>query len=444
MPPAAEGVDPGLAPRRVALELLTAVLRDARPLAELLDAESPLDGLSRLSERDRALARMIAFTTLRRLGQIDACLKRVYRKGMPARAGTLKEILRIGAAQLLFLNIPDHAAVDLAVRLADRDQRARHYRGLVNAGLRRLAEKGAELTAAQDAARLNTPRWLWQSWVAAYGEEIARAIAEAHLIEPPLDLTVKEDAPGWAARLGGIVLPMGSVRLAHKGRVETLDGYEEGGWWVQDAAASLPARLLGKVAGKTVLDLCAAPGGKAAQLAAAGARVVAVEKSPRRARRLQQNLRRLALDAQVVVADALEWQPQAAADAVLLDAPCTATGTLRRHPDAAWIRREKDLDGLVALQRRLLARAVELARPGGEIVYCTCSLQPEEGEGQIAHLVEAGAPVRRAANAAEEIGGLEQAISPMGDLRTLPFMQPGADPRLAGMDGFYAARLVRV
>jgi len=433
----------GLAPRRVALDLLTRVLRDGRPLSELLDPESAEEGPSWLGDRDRALARMITFTALRRLGQIDATLKRIYRKGIPARAGALKDVLRVGAAQILFLNVPAHAAVDLSVRLADRDRRARHYRALVNAGLRRLAGEGPALIAGQDAARLNTPRWLWRSWVEAYGEETARAIASAHLVEPALDLTVRADAAGWARRLGGIVLPTGSVRLIHKGRIETLEGYDEGAWWVQDAAASLPARLLRNVAGKTVIDLCAAPGGKTAQLAAAGADVVAVEKSPRRARRLEQNLRRLGLAARVVVADAREWQAEQPADAVLLDAPCMASGTLRRHPDAAWIKRSKDLEGLVALQRELLARAVLLVRPGGEIVYCTCSLQPEEGERQIAQLLETGAPVRREAVTADEIGGLTEAVTSSGDLRTLPFMDGNADPGLAGMDGFFAARLVR-
>ncbi|MDP2619439.1 MAG: RsmB/NOP family class I SAM-dependent RNA methyltransferase [Hyphomicrobiales bacterium] len=435
--------DAGLAPRRVALDLLSLVLRQARPLADLLDADSPEDGLARLSERDRALALMITYTALRRLGQIDACLKRIYRSGVPARAGTLEEVLRIGAAQILFLNVPAHAAVDLSVRLADLNPRARHYRSLVNAGLRRLAERGATLIAQQDEARLNTPLWLWQSWLETYGEETARAIASAHLVEPALDLTVKEDAAGWAERLNGIVLSTGSVRLVRGGRIEALEGYREGAWWVQDAAASLPARLLRDVTGKTVLDLCAAPGGKTAQLASAGARVVAVEKSPRRARRLEENLRRLGLSAEIVVADMLEWRPGTPADAVLLDAPCTASGTLRRHPDAAWLKRARDRDELVALQRQLLACAVSLIRPGGELVFCTCSLEPEEGEQQITRLLEAGAPVRRAPITPDDIGGLDEGVTASGDLRTLPFMLPNANPRLSGMDGFFAARLVR-
>lgn len=435
---------PGVAPRAVALRLVTGVLREARPLSDLLDARHGDDGLARLDERDRALARMIALTTLRRLGQIDAALKRVYPKGVPARAGALREILRLAGAQILFLDVPAHAAVDTAVRLAAADRRARHYRALVNAGLRRLAERAEDILAGQDAPRLDTPRWLWAGWVAAYGEARARAIAAAHLVEPALDLTVAADPAGWAERLGGLLLPTGSVRLVHRGRVEALAGYDAGAWWVQDTAASLPARLLGDVAGRDVIDLCAAPGGKTAQFAAAGARVTAVERSAPRARRLADNLRRLGLAAGIVVADACEWAPGEPADAVLLDAPCTATGTLRRHPDAAWLKKPADRAALVALQAGLLRHAVGMVRPGGLLVYCTCSLEPEEGEAQIAALLAAGAPVARAAVRAEEIGGLAVAVTEAGDMRTLPDMLPHADPHLAGMDGFFAARLRRL
>lgn len=434
----------GLAPRAVALRLLSGVLRERRPLSDLLDPATGDDGLARLEPRDRALARMIVLTALRRRGQIDAALKRIYRKGLPARAQALREILRLSAAQILFLDVPAHAVVDLAVRLAEADRRARHYRGLVNAGLRRLCEQAGAILAAQDAPRLNTPRWLWEGWVAAYGEARTRAIAAAHLVEPALDLTVKSDAAGWAERLGGRLLATGSVRLVHRGRVEGIEGYGEGAWWVQDTAASLPARLLGPLDGRAVIDLCAAPGGKTAQLAHAGARVAAVERSPRRARLIGDNLARLGLDGDVVVADARAWQPAAPADAVLLDAPCTATGTLRRHPDAAWLKAPADRDALCALQAELLARAVDMVRPGGTLVYCTCSLEPEEGAAQIARLLAAGAPLARAPITAAEIGALGEAITGEGELRTLPDMLPDPEPRMAGMDGFFAARLRRL
>ncbi|HXK54868.1 MAG TPA: RsmB/NOP family class I SAM-dependent RNA methyltransferase [Hyphomicrobiales bacterium] len=431
-------------PRRAALTLLVQVLRERRSLAELMARTGADTTLARLDERERALTFMILLTCLRRLGQIDAALRKIYSKGIPARGGELKDILRIAAAQILFLQVPAHAAVDLAVRLANQDPKARHFTGLANAGLRRLAERAGALLAEKDETRINTPRWLWASWVETYGEKAAHDIGAAHLVEPALDLTVKANAGTWAEKLGARLLPTGTLRLAHKGPVEQLEGFAEGAWWVQDAAAALPARLLGDVAGRTVIDLCAAPGGKTAQLAAAGAKVVAVEKSPRRARRLAENLRRLRLDAEIIVADALDWTPGEPADAVLLDAPCTATGTIRRHPDAAWLKLAKDRDTLVPLQRALLARAITMVRPGGLLVYATCSLLSEEGENQTDALLASGAPVRRDPVAPEELPALKGAITAKGELRTLPSMLPDPDPQLAGLDGFFAARLIRL
>lgn len=434
---------PGLAARAAAARILGLVLRQGTPLSGLLDGPRADDGLVNLAPRDRALARMIVFTGLRRLGEIDAALKEIYAKGVPARAGALRDILRISAAQILFLDVPGHAAVDIAVRLALADDKARHYRPMVNAGLRKLAARADEFTAHEDAARRNTPRWLWDTWTSAYGAETAQRIAMAHMREAPLDLTAKDDPAGLAEALDGLLLPTGSVRLVSRGSVEALPGYREGKWWVQDAAAALPARLLGDVAGKTVIDLCAAPGGKTAQLANAGARVTAVEKSPQRARRINDNLRRLGLDAHVLVADARVWRPAEPADAVLLDAPCTATGTLRRHPDAAWLKSEKDRDALVALQDALLRNAAAMVRPGGLLVYCTCSLDPAESEERIAAFLASGAGFARVPVEAREAGGLGAAITPAGDLRTMPFMLSDAVPALSGMDGFFAARLRR-
>ncbi|HMN88113.1 MAG TPA: RsmB/NOP family class I SAM-dependent RNA methyltransferase, partial [Bauldia sp.] len=298
------------------------------------------------------------------------------------------------------------------------------------------------LLAAADPARENTPDWLWTRWVSAYGEETARAIAAAHRVEPALDLTVRSDAAGWAERLGGIVLPTGSVRLVPSGPVDALPGFTEGAWWVQDAAAALPARLLGDVAGKHVADLCAAPGGKTAALAAAGARVTAVDASAARLTRLSANLARLGLSAETVAADILAWEPDAAFDAILLDAPCTATGTIRRHPDIAWLKRPEDVAKLADLQGRMLDRIVPWLKPGGTLVYCTCSLEPEEGEAQAARLAARPALAPRPVTAAE-IGGLGEAVTPAGTVRTLPSQLPGATPRLSGVDGFFVARFVR-
>jgi len=352
----------------------------------------------------------------------------------------VETILLIGAAQILWLDVPDHAAVDLAVRLAQADRRASRYAGLVNAVLRRIARERDAL-AGTDAA-LDTPDWLMARWTRTYGRDLARAIAEAHGHEPPLDLTVKDHPDEWAARLRGRLLATGTVRLIAHGPVSRLPGYTEGAWWVQDAAAALPARLLGDVRDRGIADLCAAPGGKTAQLARAGARVTAVDRSARRMARLKENLARLGLGAETVAADALEWQG-GPFDAVLVDVPCSSTGTIRRHPDIAYLKREDDIAALTALQRQLIDRAVEITRPGGTIIYCSCSLEPEEGEAQIAALLAREPRVRRRPVAAAEVGGFAEFLTDAGDLRTLPWHLPDADPRMAGLDGFYAARLVR-
>jgi 16S rRNA (cytosine967-C5)-methyltransferase len=305
-----------------------------------------------------------------------------------------------------------------------------------------VAADKAAILASQDAATLDTPRWMLDRWTEHFGAETARAIAESHLVEPNLDLTVKSDPEGWAKRLGGIVLPNGSVRLVGQGAVEKLDGYDEGAWWVQDAAATLPVRLLGPVEGRTVADLCAAPGGKTAMLAHLGAKVTAVDVSGHRLGRLKRNLTRLGLDADIKVADVTEFM-SGPFDMVLLDAPCTATGTLRRHPDGVLSKKPADVASLAALQRKLLDQAIRLVRPGGIIVYSTCSLEPEEGPDQIRRLLLIDAPVDRVPVTSDEVFGRAEFVTPEGDVRTLPIHFPHEDPRLAGLDGFYAARLRR-
>jgi 16S rRNA (cytosine967-C5)-methyltransferase len=379
---------------------------------------------------------------LRRKGQIDRVLKTFLEKGLPGRAGTLYPILLSGAAQILFMNVPPHAAIDLAVRLAQWDPRAKRYDKLVNAVLRRVSEKGAGIADSLDPARINTPDWLWERWVRAWGEEKTGAIAEAQLIEPPLDLTVKGDADMWAEKLGGRVLPTGSVRLILRGRVEELEGFSEGAWWVQDAAASIPAQLLYDISGKRVADLCAAPGGKTAQLAARGAAVTAVDLSKTRLARLEENLARLGLAAETVAADATQWQPEAPFDAVLLDAPCSSTGTIRRHPDVPYLKSDADIAELAALQTRLLDNAVRLLKPGGTLVYSTCSLEPEEGEAQVAALLARNDSLRiEPIRPNEPFGDTEWSRS-SGVLRTFPFQLQLDSPEWSGMDGFFAARLV--
>ena len=352
---------PGLAARRVAIEILETLLRRRRPLDEQLDGGPQAHpGLAALADRDRALVRKLIGTAVRRLGTLRAVLAAALDRGLPGDAPRLEAVLLIGAAQILWLEIPDHAAVDLAVRLVQADRRSARYAGVVNAVLRRLVRDGPAMLAGLDEIALDTPAWLLARWTRAYGSAAARAIAAMHAVEPPLDLSVKVDPQPFAARLHGRVLPTGTVRTLAPGRVSALPGYAEGAWWVQDAAAALPVRLFGDVRGRRVADLCAAPGGKTAQLAASGAEVTAVDRAPARLARLRDNLARLHLTAQTVEADVMEW-PAGEFDAVLLDAPCMSTGTIRRHPDIPWLKQEAEIAPLGDLQHRLLDRAATRA-----------------------------------------------------------------------------------
>jgi 16S rRNA (cytosine967-C5)-methyltransferase len=437
---------PGLAARRIAADILDGVLHKHRTLDDQLDGAAAHPGLKALSDRDRALMRRLVATILRRLGTLGHVLSRLLDRGIPTDAPRAQSALLIGAAQILWMDVPDHAAVDLSVRLVQSDRRAAKYAGLVNAVLRRCAREGQPLIDEVRSQTLDVPPWLLTRWIAHYGETTARDIAVALGHEPSLDITVKSDAAQWATRLHGETLPTGSVRTLLQGSVTMLPGFAEGQWWVQDAAAALPARLLGDVAGQSIADLCAAPGGKTAQLVHAGARVTAVDRSPGRMARLRDNLTRLALDAEVVVSDAADWQGGkngGGFDGVLVDAPCSSTGTMRRHPDVAWLRQETDIVALAALQKRLLQKAVTLLRPGGTLVYCTCSLEAEEGEQAISEFLATEATMRRAPIDAGEVAGLAETLTAEGDLRTLPCHLPHADPRLGGLDGFYAARLVK-
>ena len=436
---------PGLAVRRIAADILDGVLHKRRTLDEQLDGAGAHPGLKTLSDRDRALMRRLVATILRRLGTLGHVLSRLLDRGVPTDAPRAQSALLIGAAQILWMDVPDHAAVDLAVRLVQSDRRAAKYAGLVNAVLRRCAREGQPLIDEVKSQTLDVPPWLLARWTAQYGEGVARDIAVAVGHEPSFDITVKSDAAQWASRLHGETLPTGTVRTLLQGSVTMLPGFTEGQWWVQDAAAALPTRLFGDVAGKTIADLCAAPGGKTAQLVHAGAHVTAVDRSPNRMARLRDNLARLSLHAETVVADAAEWPGNNCGgfDGILVDAPCASTGTIRRHPDVAWLREEADILALAALQKRLLQRAVALLKPGGTLVYCTCSLEAEEGELAIAALLDSETGVRRAPIDAAEVAGLTEIVTSEGDLRMLPCHLPHHDPRLGGFDGFYAARLVK-
>jgi 16S rRNA (cytosine967-C5)-methyltransferase len=438
-----------LSARAVAIELLESVLKRRKPLDEAL-AEHP--DLERLVNRDRQFVRALVTCTLRHLGQIDHVLAQCLEKPLPARASAIRNILRLGTAQTLFLKTPAHAAVDTMVTLAGKRGGEAGYKGLVNAVLRRIARE-AELFrqfapgSGNFTGAISLPDWLWQSWVKAYGVAKATQIAIAHLEEPPLDFTMRRDPDHWAKMLGGAVLPGGTVRRAAHApdnyrpspRIEDLPGFAEGMWWVQDLGASLPVKLLGNLTGKRALDMCAAPGGKSAQMALAGAEVTALDRSRKRLERVAENMKRLRFTVDCDVADAALWQKGKDYDVVLLDAPCTATGTIRRHPDVAWLKDPGDVSKLSATQDSLLDAAVRLARPGGTILYCTCSLQSEEGPDRIAAALKHHPSLARVPIAAEELFGFKELVSHEGDLRSLPSHLA----QLGGIDGFYAARLVR-
>jgi 16S rRNA (cytosine967-C5)-methyltransferase len=415
---------------------VTETMKRRVPLDDVLDELSPGENLS---PRDEALARAIAIVTFRRLGTLGRALnERLNREPKDER---LLHLLATGAAQILFLDVPDHAAVDSAVRLAQDDAKLNHAGGFINAVLRRVARE-RDMILEQQEPWLDTPTWLEERWVAQYGEGLAAKIAEAHRSMASVDLSVKEDAASWAERLGGILLPTGSIRLVERTAIRDLPGFDEGAWWVQDAAAALPARLLHAKAGERIADLCAAPGGKTAQLAAAGAEVLAVDRSAKRLKRLEENLARLNLRAETRAIDA-EKLDEAPFDAILLDAPCSATGTIRRHPDVAWTKSEEDIRKLSGLQTRLLDKAADLLKPGGRLVYCTCSLEAEEGEQQAAGFLARHPEFVRRPITADEIGGLTECLTPEGDVRTLPCHLVSPEHERGGLDGFFVARFVK-
>ncbi|HHI81537.1 MAG TPA: methyltransferase domain-containing protein [Rhizobiales bacterium] len=422
----------GLPARKAASDIIWQVLHGRQLLDDafenaLLQHKVPF--------RDRALVRAIAAITLRHLGEIRLLNEKFIKKPLPKKKAWTQCVLYTATAQIMFMQVPARAATDLAVAQLNQSLKTRHMSGLANAILRRIAADGKTVLENTNPAGLNVPQWLRKIWTKDYGPEIAAEIARASLLEADTDLTVKADAPGWAERLGGVVHPAGSVRLPPgAGQIEKLEGYDDGAWWVQDAAASLPVKLLGDITGLEAADLCAAPGGKTAQLAHNGARVCAIDKSARRLDRLKDNLRRLKLEAQTICADVLDWQPDRLFDVIVLDAPCSATGTLRRHPDALWLKSSGAINNLTGLQADMLAKAQSLLKPGGTLIYCTCSLQFREGENQIASALDANPGLARKPVEASELPGLEHLINPQGDLRCLP---------QHGLDGFFISRLTK-
>lgn len=432
---------PGLKARQVAAKLLGAVIEQQTSLDGLIDPEHGHPHLRQLEARDQGLVKAILLTALRFRGTLSNEIAARLDRPLPGNATALNHLLHVAAAQIRFLDIPDSAAVDLAVTAAEADPRTKRFKGVVNAVLRRMTRElgGAEVTSDPVT---DCPPWLFDRLVTAYGEPRARAIAEAHRTPAPIDLTVKSDPEGWAERLGGRVISGPSIRLDEttQGSIASLEGFGDGAWWVQDVSASLPVRLFGDLAGKTAADLCAAPGGKTAQLALSGAAVTACEASKSRAKRLAANLKRLSFDVETLTGPFQETLGERSFDAVLLDAPCSSTGTLRRHPDVAYTKSPEDVGRLAEVQRKLLDDAASHVAPGGVLVFSNCSIDPVEGEDLIAAFLAERRDFERRPIEPGSLQGFENAVTAEGDLRTTPDMLPG----LGGVDGFFAARLQKV
>lgn len=420
-------------PRRIAFDVLCKVLGKSHPLDEAFNNHPHLE---KLTPKAKAFARALCTTTLRHKGFIDSLIDDCMDKRPKGDARAVLHIMRMGVAQLYFLHVPAHAAVSEALILTGYANLIQ-YKNLINAVLRRIDREKKEYPT-DHIARKNIPDWLFESWVNAYGAETAQEIAEAHRFEAPLDFTLRfdDEAALWATRLEGEVLQTGSVRKKAGGRIEEMNGFKSGTWWVQDAAAALPVKLLGDIKGKTVLDLCSAPGGKTMQLAAAGAQVVGIDRSENRLKRVTENLERTKLKAEIVLADLMDWEPSAPVDVILFDAPCTATGTLRRHPDGLWTKKKEDIRAMTDIQGQLWHRISQWVKPGGVIVYCTCSLQPEEGELMTKSFLKGHDDFEVVPFVLE---GCEELINPEGHLRCLPshFKDKG------GLDGFYAVKVIK-
>lgn len=446
---------PGLPARIAASILLTRVIDDQRSLDGLLDTRHGPVQFRQLPVDDKALARAIVTAALRHRGEIEYCLGRLLSRKLPKGARHLLHTLHCAAAQILFLDVPDSAAVDLAVTALSDEKRSTRFASLANAVLRRLSREKTSLLAGkseQEIAELNVAPWLARRMRKDWGRKQSAAIAYQHMLAPMIDVTVRKDPENWAECLGGRLLFGHSVRVDRKGNVDSWPGYEDGGWWVQDAAASLPVHLFGDVNGKTALDLCAAPGGKTAQLAAAGALVTALDSSAPRLHRLQNNMHRLHLDVRCVEADMMDWEAKEQFDLVLLDAPCSSTGTIRRHPDVQWTKTAQSIEQLALLQQEMMIRAVEYVKPGGTLIYSNCSLDRAEGEDVVARLNQQDWPLEIAQVLPEEVFGHTEWINRQGTVRTLPChlqefgLSTGTadnDRRLTGLDGFFCARFRR-
>ena len=430
----------GLKARETAVRTLMAVTLKNRPFDVALD---DLAGQAGLSARDRAFVLNLLMLCLRRYGSLKALLSTLLNQGLPKNATWTEAALLTGLAQILLMRTADYAAVNETVTLIKNlPGKEQGFAGLVNAVLRRASREQDKLTAKLNKwPAKDLPKWIYDSWANAYGKETASAVAQSLQQTPPLDISLKPelDKLEWAEKLEASVTETGTLRRTVCD-VTALEGYGDGHWWVQDMAAAIPATLFGDITGKHVLDLCAAPGGKTMQLAAAGATVTSVDRNKNRLKRLAANLERTGLSADVINGDAARYVANTAPiDHILLDAPCSATGTLRRNPDVIWTKSAEDVQKLANLQARILDHAFTLLPVGGTLIYCVCSLEPAEGVDQAKAFLERTPSAKRLEIQGSDVGGLTELITVEGDLLCLPSLL--ADK--GGMDGFFAARFTK-
>ncbi|WP_019960506.1 RsmB/NOP family class I SAM-dependent RNA methyltransferase [Woodsholea maritima] len=423
--------------RAIALDALIQVLGTGEMVETALAQQSDFH---LLEPRDRGFARALCAHAIRRKGTLDHVYQQFLDHPLSDHANKTRATFLLASCDLLILETPAHAAVDAGVRLMATDPLTRKYKNVANAVLRKVAEFGPALLAEADPL-LDLPEWLATRWLTFYGEETTRAIIAARSKEPSLDFTLKPEADlkDWAERLDAQILPTGSLRRAKSTDVTQLDGFEEGLWWIQDAGAALPVKILAPQPGERIADLCAAPGGKTLQLASLGAEVIALDRSKKRLERVKQNLARTGLNAQIVTADATQWHDDHLFDAILVDAPCSATGTLRKNPEVIWAKSPSDIETLSAVQARILDQAYTLLKPGGRLIYCTCSMEPEEGEDQITAFLNRTPDAKLLPLGIEDYPSLGEALHPSGWLRT----RPDHWSEYGGIDGFFIARLTK-
>lgn len=433
-------INDGVAARHVAFALLNHVTIKSRTLDDALDIEK--EAIAELSTRDNAFVRLLVSVVLKRILEIDGVLKKFLPNGsLDLKPIILINVFRLSAAQFMFLNLPPYTVVNTAVDLIELEG-IYHHKNEVGEILRHITQESIPIVSESEAGRLNTPDWMWSEWRRDYGNDIATQIAIANFSDAALDISVKDSIEKWQKSLGAFVLPTGTLRKKSDNFIPGLENISSSTeWWVQSAVAALPVRFFGEVRGKTIVDLCSAPGGKTVQLAMMGADVIAVERSAKNMARLKKNVDRLGLDnVKIIVADGCVWNPKERVDGVLLDAPCTETGIIRYRPDILTLSSYEEQERQVGLQRNLIKNAAKMLKREGVLVYCNSSIQKAEGERQLDWVLEHNLPLKIFPIRVDEVKGVENMITSRGEFRSLPFQWED----IGGIDGYYIARFIKV